>query len=235
MTRFFDVPPKWNVMSCIALLAAAGFWSLSRDPAWSGATPPTPRAEPEVHYVTPRQLAESAALTTISVPAFSATAHTSEPFAWPRPGDKRPLLLIFIKEGCPCSVEMEPFFRRLARAYSDTACFAGIIDADVHSARRYAETNTTPYPILADADKQIIRRLGAENGVYVALLVLPEAPLASLGGAAQKVSTIDSLWPGCSAEMFAQMGRRIAAAAGVTERPLDVGGLPTAPVTGCPF
>src|SRR5262249_25617571 len=149
--------------------------------------------------------------------------------------ERRPLLLIFIKEGCPCSVEMEPFFHRLARIYADAACFAGVIDADVHNARRYAETNTTPYPVLADPEKRIIRRLGAENGVYVALLVQPDAPLEILGAAVQTVSRIDSLWPGCSAEMFTQMGRRIAAAAGVTERPLDLSGLPSAPVTGCPF
>jgi hypothetical protein len=235
MTKFSNAPAKWNVLSCVALLAAAGFWSLRPGPARSSATPAAPRAEPEVHYVTPRQLAESAAVATISVPAFSATAHTNEPFTWPRPGDARPLLLIFIKEGCPCSIEMEPYFHRLARTYADAACFAGLIDADVQSARRYAETNTSPYPILADPEKQIIRRLGAKNGVYVALLVQPDAALESLGAAVQNVSTIDSLWPGCSAELFTEMDRRIAAAAGVAERPLDVCGLPSALVTGCPF
>ena len=234
MTRFSEVPAKYG-LSCVALLAAAGFWSLRFRPVGPRATPPVPRTEPEVHYVSPRQLAATAALATFSVPAFSATANTNEPFAWPRPGERRPLVLVFIKEGCPCSVEMEPFFHRLARTYADTAYFAGVIDADVPKARRYADANTTPYPILADPEQQIIGSVGAENGVYVALLVVPDAPLAALGATVKNASTIDSLWPGCSAEMFTQMGRRIAAAAGIAERPLDVGGLPSAPVTGCPF
>jgi hypothetical protein len=199
-------------------------------PAATGKPP-----EPDVHYVTPRQLTQSAALVTTIVPALGATAHTNELFEWPRPDDRWPLLLVFIKEGCPCSVAMEPFFHRLARTYADTACFAGVIDADVRAARRYAEANGTPYPILADPDRQIIHHLQAQNGVYVALVVRPAASLATLGAGEENVSAIDSHWPGCSAEMFTEMGRRIAAAAGVAERPLDVCGLPSAPVTGCPF
>jgi hypothetical protein len=191
-------------------------------------------AELDVHYVTPQQLTQSAALVTTVVPAVAATAHTHELFDWPRADERRPLLLVFIKEGCPCSVAMEPFFHRLARTYADTACFAGVIDADVRAARRYAEANGTPYPVLADPDRQIIHHLQAENGVYVALVVRPAASLATLGGE-ENVSAIDSHWPGCSADMFIQMGRRIAAAAGVAERYLDVDGLPSAPVTGCPF
>jgi hypothetical protein len=145
------------------------------------------------------------------------------------------LVLIFIKEGCPCNPELEPFFHRLQRAYGDVARFAGVMDADVRTARRYAEANATPYPILADPGRQIIHRFHAENGAYVALVALPAPPLASAGTGTQDRSTIDSLWPGCSAEMFTQMGRHIAATAGVAERPLDVSGLPSAPVTGCPF
>jgi hypothetical protein len=145
------------------------------------------------------------------------------------------LLLVFIKIGCPCSVELEPFFHRLERAYADVVHFAGVMDADVPTARRYAEANSTPYPILADPDRQIIHRFRAENGAYVALLAPPGKPFARAGTCVQDELAIDSLWPGCSAEMFTQMGRRIAAAAGVAERPLDVSGLPSAAVTGCPF
>jgi hypothetical protein len=99
--------------------------------------------------------------------------------------------------------------------------FAGVIDADPAAARRYAEGNRTPYPILADPGRRIIGRCRAENGGYVALLVPP--------------GTVESLWPGCSADMFRELGRRMAAAGGVAERPVDVADLPGAPVTGCPF
>jgi hypothetical protein len=189
---------------------------------------PAQPTEPEVHYVTPRQLTDTAALATTTVPVLTATTDRDQSFTWPLPDDRRPLLLVFIKQGCPCSVELEPFFHRLERAYSDVVRVAGVIDAEVPTARRYAEANATPYPILADPQRQLIHRLRAENGAYVALLALP-------GVGAPAGPAIDSLWPGCSAEMFTQMGRRIAVTVGVAERSLVVSDLPSAAVTGCPF
>lgn len=223
------------LLPCLALLTAFGFWALRPGPAGPKSATPAQAREPEVHYVTPRQLTDSAALATTVVPTLTATTDRDRFFTWPLLDDRRPLLLIFIKEGCPCSVELEPFFHRLERAYADVVLFAGVIDADARTARRYAEANATPYPILADPERQIIHRLRAANGAYVALVALPVSPDARAGTGAQDGPAIDSLWPGCSAEIFTHMGRRIAAAAGVAERPLDVTGLPSAAVTGCPF
>jgi len=75
--------------------------------------------------------------------------------------------------------------------------------------------------VLADPERAIIARFEAQSGGYVALL-RPEG-------------AVDALWPGCSAEMICQLGRRIAALADVTERPVDVTGLPRVLTTGCPF
>src|SRR5262249_48053273 len=61
----------------------------------------------------------------------------------------------------------------------------------------------------------------AKNGGYVAL-VRPDG-------------AIDTLWPGCSSEMMRELGRRIAELAAVTERSIDVAGMPGALATGCPF
>jgi hypothetical protein len=46
---------------------------------------------------------------------------------------------------------------------------------------------------------------------------------------------LDTLWPGCSADMLRDLGRRLADLAGVDEQPLDTSGLPTALTGGCPF
>jgi hypothetical protein len=228
---FSSVGGKWSALSGLALLTALGFWLLR--PTQTGATPtaPAPPREPEVHYVTPRQLTDSSALAATTVPVLTATTDRDRLFAWPHPGDRRPLVLIFIKKGCPCSVEMEPFFQRLARAYGDVAHFAGVIDGDVGAAHRYAGANATPYPILADPERQIIHRFRAENGAYVALVAPPGEAKAGAPGE----PTIDCLWPGCSAEMLIQMGQRISARAGVAVRSLDVSSAPGAAVTGCPF
>jgi hypothetical protein len=133
----------------------------------------------------------------------------------------RPLVLVFIRRDCPCNVEFEPFFHRLATRYRDVADFAGVIDAGPDAAFAYANANRTPYPVLADPDRAIIDRFEAKNGCYVAL-VRPEG-------------AVDVLWPGCSAEMMRDLGRRISELGAVADRSIDVTGLPATLTTGCPF
>jgi peroxiredoxin len=173
------------------------------------------------HYVTPAQLAGSGALTGRQVPSFSAVAGDGTPFLWPGTSGDRPLVLIFIRRDCPCNVEFEPFFQRLAGCYRDVAEFAGVIDGGADAARAYAAANRTPYRILADPFRAIIKRFEAQNGGYIALVRPP--------------GVIDTLWPGCSGEMIRELGRRIAELGAVKERAIDVAGMPGALTTGCPF
>jgi peroxiredoxin len=156
-----------------------------------------------------------------AVAPFRAVAHDGRHLTWAELSGGRPLVLVFIKRDCPCSVEFEPFFHRLAAAYHDCVRFAGVIDAPEDVARRYAEANRVPYPVLADAGRRLIAQFRAENGAYVALLT-PDGVL-------------DTLWPGCSAEMMRDMSRRLAAVANVAERPVDYTDMPDALTTGCPF
>jgi hypothetical protein len=118
-------------------------------------------------------------------------------------------------------VEFEPFFHRLERRYRGLVRFFGVIDGDRNVARRYALANQVPYPVLADPHRSIIIRFKAENGGYVVLL--------------RPTGEVDTLWPGCSAEMMRELACRIGALAGVKERTLDVGGMPAVLTTGCPF
>jgi peroxiredoxin len=175
----------------------------------------------EKHFVTPEQLVECGALAERRIEPFSAVAHDGARFTWPAAGGARPLVLVFIKRDCPCSVEFEQFFHRLEEQYRDAADFVGVIDADVGSARAYAMANKVPYRVLADPDHAIIARCEAKHGGYVALL--------GVNG------QLDTLWPGCSAEMMRALGRRIAALRALAERPLDVSEMPKVLTTGCPF
>jgi hypothetical protein len=118
-------------------------------------------------------------------------------------------------------VEFEPCFHRLEEQYRDAADFVGVIDADADLARAYAAANKVPYRVLADPDRAIIKRFEAKHGGYVALL--------GVNGC------LDTLWPGCSAEMMRALGSRIAALRALAERPLDVSDMPKVLTTGCPF
>jgi peroxiredoxin len=173
------------------------------------------------HLVTPDQLLECGALAERRIEPFSAVTHDGTRFTWPAADQARPLVLVFIKRGCPCNVDFEPFFHRLAEQYRGTAEFAGVIDATADEARAYAAANKVPYPVLADPNRAIIARFEAKHGGYVALL--------------DASGRLDTLWPGWSAEMMRALGRRIAANGDVTERPLEVSDMPNVLTTGCPF
>jgi hypothetical protein len=216
----YGIPGILTMAAAVAWAALS--WLAGREERQLPAREVVP-ARPTVtkHFVTPDQLVECGALAERRIEPFSAVAHDGAHFTWPAADRTRPLVLVFIKRGCPCSVEFEPFFHRLEQQYRDAADFVGVIDADVDVARAYAMANHVPYRVLADPCGAIIARFQAKHGSYVALL--------GVNG------HLDTLWPGCSAEMMRALGRRIAALRAIAERPLDVSSMPKVLTTGCPF
>jgi hypothetical protein len=152
---------------------------------------------------------------------ITVVGHDGKRRNWKELAAARPVVMVFIKRGCPCSVEFEPFFHRLSRAYRGPVCFVGVIDGGVETARRYSEANRVPYLVLADPRRVLISNFRAENGAYVALVT--------------PAGILDTLWPGCSAEMMLELSRRIAHLAGIKEQRIETTGLPNVLTTGCPF
>jgi len=212
-----------RILAVSAAVAWAALWWLTdlETDASSTRQRRVPSPATRKHYVTPAQLVDAGARANRHVPSFSAVARDGTVFTWSGMSGTRPLVLFFIRQNCPCSVEFEPFYHRLAGRYRDVAEFVGVIDAGTDAALAYATANNSRYRVLADPARAIISRFEAKNGGYVALL--------RPGGA------IDTLWPGCSAEMMRELGRRIAELGAVTERSIDVAGMPGALTTGCPF
>jgi hypothetical protein len=217
---------KWPLPTAILavlLTAWAGtYWTTCRrsaEPPLSSRPPRSPQYEK--HYVTPQQLAAAGAMSAQSPGLVATIAHDGRRRTWQELSGGDPVVVVFIKKGCPCNVEFEPFFHRLYRAYRRSVRFIGVIDGGVDTARRYAEDNQVPYLVLADPERVLISRFRAENGAYVALVTSAEV--------------LDTLWPGCSAEMMRELSRRIAELAGVEEQPIETTDLPAALTTGCPF
>ena len=130
-------------------------------------------------------------------------------------------MAVFIKDGCPSSVEFEPFFHRIACAYESRVQFVGVIDCSVEVARSSVTARHVPYPLLADPDRALIHHFAAKNAAYVALV--------SADG------IIEMMWPGCSAEMMQDLCHKIAACTGSEEQTVDFSGMPGPLTTGCPF
>ena len=217
----------WAILVASGLLGLS-FWMSRSSPGNAGTAQGSPVAsldagakEAQTHYVTPGQIADSNEMVHGVIDGLEAVASDGRRLSWAEISGGHPVVLVFVKDGCPCSVEFEPFFQRVERLYRGAVRFAGVIDGDVEAARVYATEQHVPYPVLADEKRTIIRRLQAKNGVYMSLL--------------DKDGTIVGYWPGSSADTLRDLGRRIANLTGVAEQPLDVTGVPNVLTTGCPF
>jgi peroxiredoxin len=173
------------------------------------------------HLVTPemRLATEKAAHTT--APAFRAEATDGKTYDLAEMVGEGPVALVFIKEGCPCSVESQPFFNRLHEAYGAAVPFFGVIDAPVGRAGKWAEVNHAAFPLLSDVELKIVHDYKAESSAYLAVV--------SKGGA------IEKLWPGYSAAMIREASACLAKLAEIEPKPIDATGAPEEMLTGCPF
>lgn len=170
------------------------------------------------HYVSPQQLAQSPISDGTPI---SAIDQDGQARSWQSLSEGQPLVLVFVKDACPCSVEFEPFFHRLACAYTGSVRFVAVIDGDVAVARRFADANDVPYPVLADGSAAIIRRFRAEHGATVALL--------------SPSGKVEAVWPGCSVAMMRELSERIAQASNAEEKSIELAGLPGALTAGCRY
>lgn len=173
------------------------------------------------HPVTPAMLAKASEATGRRVPAgrVQGTGGFSDSLA--SLAGRRPLVLIFIQDGCPCSEAAEPYFHRLHAAYGDRVTILGVVDGDRSVADDWSKRRRAPYPILADPDHLIIDACGAERSANVALVT--------------RAGTIETLWPGYSADMLTDLGRRLARLTGVDPIPFDTTDAPIKLAAGCRF
>jgi hypothetical protein len=112
---------------------------LSRPGQGSPSRAPVTAAPYEKHYVTPRQLTAAGSLAERRVARFAAG---------------KPTALLFLKQGCPCNDDFEPFWQRLRRAYGDRLAFATVSDMDVETIRLF-EVENSGYLILLRPDGAI--------------------------------------------------------------------------------
>ena len=133
----------------------------------------------------------------------------------------KPVVLYFIKDGCPCSQTYEPFIQEFASNYADIAHVVGIIDGDADTARRWSSRYVNAYPIINDPTNATMIRWGATNSAFTALV--------------DKEGRLAAYWPGYSRWMLEEMSQKLAEMAGVPRRRLAVVDAPSQLYTGCSF
>ena len=149
--------------SLIAVVGGFYAWATLRS-EWGGAAPPglVIDDEPPKHLVTRRMAAASAAMIERAAPPFDVPATDGQCHRLDDLCRRGPVVLTFVKDGCPCSWSAQPFFNRLQAAYPEAGIY-GVIDAEAEPARRWAGRFRVAYPLLLDPRLEIIRAYNAEN------------------------------------------------------------------------
>lgn len=216
---------RWVTISVVAswcIVGAFFFFGMSATTAGPGELGGRFRfAASEKHYVTLPQLAETGSMTAFRLGSRSVIDSNGERRDWATLLHGQPALVVFIKQGCPCSVEFEPYFQNLLKRYRARISFVGVFDGTPDEARAYAVVNRVDYPIVADSKLDLLRMFKVKNGGYVGLL--------------RRDGAIETLWPGFSVAMMNELNEAVARAAGTTPRPIETLGLPAALTTGCPY
>ncbi len=135
-------------------------------------------------------------------------------------GISRPQFLLFIVDGCPCSVDAQPIMGKLYKHFDGAIEFLGVTNGDKAAANDWWVRYSVPFPIIQDEKKTIIHAYQAKHSVYSALL---------------KDGKIVKMWPGYSVAMLKEMNHLMAQEARVPEQPFDPEYAPQAKTSGCAF
>jgi len=213
----------WIVL--IALIAAgAGGFAWSRARSIRDATSPvaaTPAVEDEKHKVTPEMLRKAEAKARKPAPTFRVADAEGVVVDLAEAVKTGPVVLVFIKDGCPCSTSAEGYFDAIHAAYRGRITFFGVIEGDAKVARRWGAEHGVPFPILPDPRLELTRSYGATNSAFVAVI--------------DRSGDLAEFWPGYSAGMLRDLSRRASELAGMPEEPIDFADAPEELYSGCPF
>lgn len=172
------------------------------------------------HPVTPEMLKAAGAMSTKAAPFFERKDLRGQDVRIGGAGE-RPQFVYFILSGCPCSVDVQPLFNKMAARYGDKADFIGVINVGPEKAKDYAGENTVLHPIVSEPGLQVMKAYGAKQSVYSAL-VRPDG-------------TIERMWPGYSESMLHELNRRLAQLTGIKEEAFDAKYAPKELASGCFF
>ena len=173
------------------------------------------------HYVTSQMEVEAAAMKNRRVPDVIAPTNRGTEFHIGPSNADRPQFVLFIKQGCPCSVDGQPFFNRLARKFQGKIDFVGVIDAGSSAAKSYATQFLCAFPVVPDQSLSIIHGFKAAGALFSALVA--------------RNGHIVKMWPGYNVDMLADMNRLLSAEAGVKETFFDPEYAPKRKTAGCAF
>lgn len=168
------------------------------------------------HDVTAQMELETKAMTNRLAPAFTRKdSYGTQVQVGKGP---KPQFVLFIKQGCPCSIESQLLFSKLSRKFRDTVQFVGVIDKD---GQAFATQYKASFPVIEEPSLGLMKAFDARASVYSALVA--------------RNGHIVKMWPGYSADWLKEMNTLLAKASATKETPFDPEYAPKDKASGCPF
>lgn len=172
------------------------------------------------HPVSDDMHEDAKGMTGSKAPTMTLDSTADKPVELGKTYESGPVVVVMTKDGCPCNIEAQTFFNKLAESYEGKATFLGILDGDIPTAKAYRTDFGVPYEILVSMDEKTFHRFGAEQSVYTYLI---------------DKGTIVSVWPGYSRGSLHQLNSALSDLTGVPPAVLDLSIAPEEMTSGCYF
>jgi peroxiredoxin len=134
---------------------------------------------------------------------------------------KGPVVLIAIKDGCPCNLRAQPLFNKLSELHKQHTTFIGILNADQQTTKQYVQDTHARFPIVPDPDLRILSAYQAERSAYTLLV--------------GRGLRIVKAWPGYSADMLKELNTTLSRLTHTPEPFFDPKYAPKEMTAGCSF
>lgn len=135
--------------------------------------------------------------------------------------DQKPVVVVMTKDGCPCSIEVQPHMTEIAKAYEGKVTFLGVIDGNLQAAENYKHDFQVPYELVYSEELDIFKKFDAKQSVYTYLIA--------------KGGNILKIWPGYSKGSLKQLNTMIANEIGQKSANLPFDMTPDEMTSGCFF
>jgi peroxiredoxin len=156
-----------------------------------------------------------------TAPAFSIDDAFGQRVKIADPQNPKPQFVYFIKDGCPCSIEVEPLFHDLFKIYGDRVDFIGVHNKDAKTARQWHTDMLMPYTVVPDPKLNIINAYEIESSAF-SVLVSQDGKMVKM-------------WPGYSRDILLEMNELLAKEVGLRAMKFDTKYAPKRATTGCRF
>ena len=173
------------------------------------------------HPVTPQMEQDADARAGMESKDFTLTTDEGASVALSSFWKEKPVVLVMMKDGCPCTMEAQPHFNDLASQFGKDINFVGVIDADKETASKFRADFSCPFPVLSSPNTDFFKLWRSKQSVYTFVI--------GVGG------KVEMVWPGYNKKMLASLNHMLSELSKKPEAKLDMDMVPEKMTSGCYF